>query len=568
MKKALKIVIPIVLVLALLTGAVWFFLFYNRAVTTNFLVNEAARMTRSERYERAITYYGWAAWLMPDRTDIPLALADTYVASGNFTKAEYTLVRAISSNPGDLNLYQALSQTYVTQDKLLDAVQMLDRITDENVKMQLDSLRPAAPMVSPVSGYYSEYIQLDVTSQEPKVYLTTDGDYPANDQDLYTDPITLSSGETTVIALAVNDLGFVSPATTCGYTVGGVVEAVTLADPAVDAAVRELLTRPAGSVIMSDELWDVTALELPETVADLSDLVYFSGLRSLTIRNVSGLDFSILSQLTDLQELDLSGCTLSSNALDAISTLTALRSLKLDSCALTDISKLAQLTQLTTLHLSNNSITDVGVLSLMLQLETVTLANNPITSIAGLSACSNLISVDLTGCGITSIGSLSDKAFLETIQAANNQIIDLAPLEGCCNLMTLVVSANRVEDISVLAMLTNLMTFEGDNNFIKAIPDFDEDVCNLVRFSAAYNEIPDLAGLAGINTLNYVNLDYNQIADIAPLADSINLIQLDVWDNPIPKVKEAVEPFEESSIIVNFNPNFEVPEEEPEEEAE
>ncbi len=565
MKKALKIIIPLVLVIALLVTAGWYFFVYNRTLTVDLLLNGATSMSANSRYERAITYFSLAAKLDPDHETIPLELSDTYVASGNFTKAEYTLVSAIANNPDQIALYEALCRTYVAQDKLLDAVQMLDRITDETVKAKLDAARPAAPVISPESGYYTEYIEVSVDSPEARIFVTTDGEYPSNSSDAYQGPLTMESGESTIIALAVNDQGLVSPVAMNGYTVGGVVEPVVLVDPAVDEAVRTLLNMTAAETIMSDDLWSITALELGEGVQDLSDLSRFTGLRSLTVRNVSGLDFSVLTQIAGLQSLDLSGCTISSNAMTAIGSLVELKTLALSNCALTDISGLAPLTKITTLDLSGNSITDISVLSLMLDLEIVSLRNTPLTSIAGLSTCANLQSVDITECGVTSIGSLAGKNAMHTLLAANNQIADISPLADCEALATVIVSNNKIEDISILATLPSLFSFEAHNNAIKAIPDFDEDSSKLVRFAANYNEIEDLSGLAGIQSLNYVELDYNQIKDITPLTDNCNLIALDIWDNPVPKVEEAIKPFEESSIIVNYNPNFEVPDEETEE---
>ena len=566
MKKALKIIIPLILIIGILVGGCWYLLFYNRAMTVNFLLDSAANMSSRGRYERAITYYNLAWKLTPDQTDIPLNLAETYVAADNFTKAEYTLVSAITQNPDKHELYEALCRTYVTQDKLLDAVQMLDRITDPEVKEYLDSVRPAAPVISPESGYYTEYIEVSIESPEVRIYATTDGDYPSNDSDLFTDTLWMQSGESTVIALAVNDAGLVSPASLAGYTIGGVVEPVALQDPAIDEAARAFLGLTSGETIMSDDLWSIVSLELPETVADLSDLSHFTGLNSLTIHNVSGLDFSVLAQVSNLQYLDLSGCTISSNAIEAIGSLTTLRTLILNSCALTDISGFSAMTKVTELDLSNNSITDISVLSLMLDLQTVSLINNPLESIAGLTTCAALQNVAIANCGISSIGALADKVHLHTLDAANNNISDLTPLQNCADLETLMISNNQVEDISVLSGLHHLKVFDGNSNVITAIPDFDETNSELIRFSANYNKIEDLSGLAGIHSLNYVELDYNLVSDIQPLAANYNLIQVDVWDNPIPEVTEAVKPFEESSIIVNYNPNFEVPAEEDAEE--
>lgn len=561
MRTAMKILIPLVLIIALLVAACWYFLIYNRTFTVDFLVENARSMASQSRFDRAITYYDLARKLSPDSDVIPLELSETYVASGNYTKAEYTLVSAIAENPGHFELYAALSRTYLAQDKLLDAVQMLDRVTDGTVKAALDQHRPAAPVVTPESGYYTEYIEVSVQSPEQRIYVTTDGNYPSNASDLYTEAIQLQSGENTIIALAANELGLVSPAVVCGYTIGGVVEEITLADPAVDAAVREQLGMTASDTIMTDDLWGISTLQIADTVSDLQDLVHFTGLRSLTIQGVSGLDFSVLRELTTLQELDLSGCTISSNSLDAIGSLSELHRLVLNGCALTDLTALSPLTKLTDLQLADNSLTDVGVLSLMLDLETVTLTNNPISSIGGLTTCSKLQVLDITGCGINSIGSLSGKTELRQLWAANNRIEDLSPLAACGKLETLIVSSNLISDISVLKDLPALMIFEANTNQIAEIPDFDEKHSVLIRFSADYNVIEDISGLGGINSLNYVDLDYNQVKDIQPLVNNYNLIQVDVWDNPIPDIEEAVKPFEESSVIVNFNPNFEVPEE-------
>lgn len=563
MKKALKIIIPVVLVIAILATACWFFFFQRPDLTSGFLQDRAAHMVSRGRYERAIRYYSWAWKLEPADDTLPIALADTYILADNYTKAEYTLVSAVSASPDNVDLYAALCKTYVMQDKLLDAVQMLDRITDEQVKAALDAMRPEAPVISPEMGYYSEYIDVTVEAPEDRLYVTIDGDYPSMERDLYDGPLTLGGGETKVIAIAVNDLGLVSPVTINGYTIGSVVEEVTLSDPSIDAMVREQLGLSMLDTLMTDDLWSITALQLPDTVEDLSDLVYFTGLRSLTIQNISGMDFSALRSLPSLESLDLSGCTISSNSLEAIGSLTELRSLVLDTCALTDISALASLTKLTELDLSNNSISDIGVLSLMLELETVSLANNPITSIAGLATCGQLKSVDISNCKVSSLGSLSGKTELEVLAADNNLIDDLSDLAGCVSLSVVNVEANQITDISVLSLLPALTQFDGDNNQITAVPDFDEDTSKLQLFSVDYNQITDISGLGRLMYLNYVNADYNQIADLSPLADNYNLIQVNVWDNPV--TAEDVATLQSHNIIVNYNPNYEPPAEEPEE---
>lgn len=559
MKRALKIIIPLLIVVALLVTAGWYFFFLRADLASNVLIRHAASMVSRERYGRAERYYNWAWSLNPTREDIPIALAKTYVADGNFTKAEYTLVKAISAAPAKTDLYVALSQTYVKQDKLLDAVQMLDRITDEEVKAALTQMRPAPPRLSPESGYYTDYIEVSAEADVPYIYLTTDGDYPSTALDLYKEPVTMNGGETAVLAIAVDEQGLVSSVVRNGYTIGGVVEPVELQDPAIDAVVRDQLQLTTDDVIMSDQLWNVISLTLPETVTDLHDLSYFTGLQSLTINQASGLDFSVLTQLPFLRELNLSGCTISSNSLEAIGALVGLESLTLDSCSLTDISSFSRLTQLKTIHLANNTLKDISVLSLMTDLEDVDISNNPLNSISALSTCTRLKSVNISSCNVETLGALKDKDDLVTLIASNNQIKEISDLEGCRDLMTLELNNNQISDISVLLKLTNLTRFEADQNKIKEIPDFDEETCALIFFGADYNEIENLSGLANIHTLNYINLDYNKITDLKPLSNNYNLVQINVWDSDISE--EDISLLQDKSIIVNYNPNYEAPKE-------
>ena len=557
MKRTLKVLIPLVLVIAILATACWYFFFSRPDLTSGLLLSQAKIMTQNQRYSRAQMYYDWAWKLEPRRTDIPILLAETYIADGNYTKAEYTLIKAITENPSHTELYTALSKTYVQQNKLLDAVQMLDRTTDPAVKADLDLLRPAVPVITPESGFYSEYIQVSAEAESSKIYLTTDGEYPSSDSDIYSEPITLGSGETTIMAVAVDDSGLVSPLVLNGYTVGGVIEAVTLSDPAVELAVREQLSLGANEPIMSDLLWSITHLSLPDSVRDLNDLAYFTGLQSLTIQNVSGLDMTPLQLVPALQRLDLSGCTISSNAMDSIGSLIELDTLILNRCALTDISSFTQLTKLTVLQLADNTLEDISVVSLMPNLQIIDLTNNPITSIAALSACNQLSIVNITGCSVSKLGSLSDKSTLTAVYASGNQLKSIDDLASCKALSILEVSDNFIDDIQVLASLPALTRFEGDQNLITEIPDFDEDDCVLAYFGVDYNQIEDISGLSGIHTLNYVNADYNKIKDLSPLENNVNLVQVNVWDNPVSE--ESVELLKEHAIIVNFNPNYEDP---------
>ena len=557
MKHALKIILPIILILALIIGACCFFLIARRDLTESIFVYWGEHFYEAGRYSRAVSFYKAAMHFAPKDADLAIRLADAYKKSGNYTKAEYTLVSAITQIPDSVQLYVALSKTYVEQDKLLDAETMLGRITNDAVRTQIDALRPAAPVIEPESGNYSEYIDVTVTGASGTVYAVCNSDFPASEQDVYTGPISLEAGESKIVALSVAENGLVSDAVYAGYTVGNVVEEVKLADAGMDAYVRELLGKTAGSAIMSDELWAVEELDLPDTVASLEDLPYFTGLHSLSLHHGTGLDLSVLSQLPTLRKLDLSGCTLSTAAMNTIVTLSELTSLNLSGCAVAEIDALIGLQKLETLDLSNNTVSDLTALSALLALRELNLTNNPITSLSNLKNCTELETLYAGQCAITRIAGLADHTKLKTLVLPGNKITDISALAGCTAIETLDLSGNSISDISVVSGFKKLVDLNVSSNQITDLPQFDADT-PLWHVDISHNQIESLAGLEGNLAVNFINADYKRIKSVAKLESCIMLVRTNLWDNPVDA--DEVKQLQDIGILINYNPNYVEPE--------
>lgn len=557
MKHALKIILPIILILALIIGACCLFLIARRDLTESIFVYWGEHFYEAGRYSRAVSFYKAAMHFAPKDADLAIRLADAYKKSGNYTKAEYTLVSAITQIPDSVQLYVALSKTYVEQDKLLDAETMLGRITNDAVRTQIDALRPAAPVIEPESGNYSEYIDVTVTGASGTVYAVCNSDFPASEQDVYTGPISLEAGESKIVALSVAENGLVSDAVYAGYTVGNVVEEVKLADAGMDAYVRELLGKTAGSAIMSDELWAVEELDLPDTVASLEDLPYFTGLHSLSLHHGTGLDLSVLSQLPTLRKLDLSGCTLSTAAMNTIVTLSELTSLNLSGCAVAEIDALIGLQKLETLDLSNNTVSDLTALSALLALRELNLTNNPITSLSNLKNCTELETLYAGQCAITRIAGLADHTKLKTLVLSGNKITDISALAGCTAIETLDLSGNSISDISVVSGFKKLVDLNVSSNQITDLPQFDADT-PLWHVDISHNQVESLAGLEGNLAVNFINADYNRVKSVAKLESCIMLVRMNLWDNPVDA--DEVKQLQDIGILINYNPNYVEPE--------
>lgn len=557
MKHALKIILPIILILALIIGACCVFLIARRDLTESIFVYWGEHFYEAGRYSRAVSFYKAAMHFAPKDADLAIRLADAYKKSGNYTKAEYTLVSAITQIPDSVQLYVALSKTYVEQDKLLDAETMLGRITNDAVRTQIDALRPAAPVIEPESGNYSEYIDVTVTGASGTVYAVCNSDFPASEQDVYTGPISLEAGESKIVALSVAENGLVSDAVYAGYTVGNVVEEVKLADAGMDAYVRELLGKTAGSAIMSDELWAVEELDLPDTVASLEDLPYFTGLHSLSLHHGTGLDLSVLSQLPTLRKLDLSSCTLSTAAMNTIVTLSELTSLNLSGCAVAEIDALIGLQKLETLDLSNNTVSDLTALSALLALRELNLTNNPITSLSNLKNCTELETLYAGQCAITRIAGLADHTKLKTLVLSGNKITDISALASCTAIETLDLSGNSISDISVVSGFKKLVDLNVSSNQITDLPQFDADT-PLWHVDISHNQIESLAGLEGNLAVNFINADYNRVKSVAKLESCIMLVRMNLWDNPVDA--DEVKQLQDIGILINYNPNYVEPE--------
>ena len=572
MKKALKLIIPIVLAVLLCGGAAWYLLLFRPSLTADYYVSRAEKFVAAGRYDRAVSSYESAEALDDTNVNIPLALSEAYRLSGNYTKAEYTLVRAISAFPDELTLYTTLSRVYVAQDKLLDAEQMLSRVANDAIRAQLAALRPAPPELSPESGYYNDYIEVTASYTSGTVYLSVGDEYPSL-KNPYTGPVTLERGETSVSAIVVSDDGLVSTLTTGGYTVGRVDEAVAFVDPALEDAVRETLGKSAGETIMSSELWAITVLTLPEGISTLADLTWFESLESLSGTELHGIDLTVLSQLPTLRSLTLTSSSISSAAMEAIGSLTSLRALDLTGCGLSSVAALSGLTKLETLILAGNSIGNIAPLSAMAQLQTLDLSGNAVQSLAVLvdlpeltdlrltrnpisdlspaAACKKLTYLDVTGCGVTDLSAVKSMTELAELHAGSNAVSSLAPLSGCAALRVLDVSSNQITDCAVLASLLKLETANLDYNSLTALPAFPAESA-LYDLSAAYNSLTDVEGLTALTTLNYLNVDYNNISSIDCLADSINLIEVNAFANPIPDVQSLLD----HGIIVNYDPTY------------
>lgn len=575
MKKAIRIIIPLLLVLAIIVCTGWYLFIYDREFTRDVLLH-GARYFENKGNRNISTWFYNTAYLQAGNNDaVAIELAEQYRESGNYTKAEYTLSKAIADG-GGIDLYVALSKTFVEQDKLLDAVNMLNNVTNKDVKAQLEKIRPAAPTSTPdpvnAGSYYTQYITVTVSSSTGTLYVSNDGEYPSVKEDLYKNGITLKSGENKLYAVAVDDNGLVSPASIFGFTVGGVVEKVAFVDRTIEASIREILKVSADKVLHTNDLWTIKEFAVPEGAEKFDDLRHLAFLEKLTINNRVSGQLSHISHLANLKELEVTGTAVSAEELAIIGKLPNLQKLNLSGCSLSTTAGLEVAANLTHLDLSNNAIRNIAPLAGLKKIQQLKLNQNALNDLTSLSALTTLTVLDVSNNNLTSLSPITSIVGLEQLSAgyntvtdlnnfqlltalkelnvSNNGIGDITPLKSCTELTKLNISGNALTDISALSGLNKLTEINFSNNKVKAIPKWDV-TCELVTIDGSYNQLNTLEPLKGLKKLNNVFMDYNkEISSVKALADCPVLIQVNVYGTKVKNVSALTA----QDIVVNYDP--------------
>lgn len=571
MKKAIRIIVPVVLALAVIICAVWYLFSYDREFTRDVLVSFARFSENSGNHELATWFYNRAYAHAGNSDEVAIELADQYRSSGNYTKAEYTLRNAIADG-GGIDVYIALCKTYVEQDKLMDAVNMLNNVTNEQIKAQLEDMRPMAPTISPEPAFYSQYISVTLDAGGATIYATSNGEYPSIALPAYSEPIALTDGENKVQAIAIAENGLVSPVAVYGYTIGGVVEKLSFNDTAMESAIRTLLNVSQEKELFTNDLWTITEFSVPEGAQSYELLKHMIYLEKLEIHSGATGQVPYLAGLSSLKELIVTDTDVTQDELAVIAALPALQKLTLTNADLAGIAPLGNAQELTYLNISgnfiinidavgkltklqeldvhSNAIADISALSHNTALTKADLSTNQITTLAPLTAITGLTWLDADANSIAELGSFGDLKSISYLSLAENKLTDVSTLSGCTELTELYIGTNELTGISSVGSLTKLTHLDFSHNKVTELPSFSGD-SQLVIINGSHNQLSSLSRLGGLQNLNEVHMDYNtEISSVKALADCPVLIRVNVYATKVTDVSALTD----QSITVNYNP--------------
>ena len=571
MKRFLKVFLPILLSVVILLGVAWYFLVYDKMLTQTILMDLSHHFSNKGDYNTAAWLNDLAFNHFGNDDAVPLEQAELYLSRGNYTQAERVLNRGIE-NGGGAELYIMLCKVYVEQDKLLDAAELLDNVSDHSIKAELDAIRPAAPSASLPAGKYHEYANITFSSNGSAIYIKEGIEYPSTATDLQIGSITLHGGENNFACIAVGANGLVSSLANYSYIVGGVIEEVHFSDTAMETEIRKLLNLPSGTAVFTDDIWTIHSFTVPKEAKDYSELKHMPYLEELIIESGASGQLKHLQDMPDLKTLTVTNTPVSSEELSIIAQLPKLEKLTLNSCSLTTLAPLAALKGLIYLDVGGNTIRNLEPIASMKKLETLNLQRNAVNDLSAISGNQSLLNLDVSYNSISDISVIFNLSKLQSLNAkynslsnlsgisklsklsyldvSNNLLSDVSALADCTQLANLNIASNSISDIQSLSTLVNMTDFVFSYNKVTKLPSWPKS-CQLQNISGDHNDIRSLSPLAGLMRLNCVYMDYNtNLSDVNVLKDCQVLFRVDVFGT---KVKD-ISALKELSITVNYNP--------------
>lgn len=568
MKRFLKIFVPILLSMIIVFGIGWYLISYDRVFTQDVFLSGARHFSNAGNTTVSNVLYDWAYRQKQDFEDIAIEFADKYIADGNYTKAEVTLNRAIRDGAG-VAAYTKLSSVYIEQDKLLDAVELLDKIPDSPLKQELEQLRPAAPTTPQTPALYNQYIDVTVEAQGNTLYVNPNGEYPSVEKHLYNSPITLKDGENHLYAISVSDTGLASPLAVFSYTVGGIIKDMDFQDAVLEKEVRNILGFRDGYIIQTNDMWTIKEFTIPEHTKKYDDLQYMINLETLTVEDGIPGQLQALKELKTIKRLTIRNVNLTGEDMEAIGCLTSLTELTVESCGISTIAPLSSLVNLTSLNLNSNAIRNISAIASLKQLEHLHLQRNVIEDVSPIGACIFLKTLNLSYNTISTVESLAPLTLLSYLDISHNQISDITAFSQMTDLTEFFGNHNQISSLSPLRQSKKITRLDISNNVLTSLEGLKDHMnisylnfshnqveelpawpktSKLVTVDGSYNKISDLTPLAGHENINNILMDYNEnIASVDMLADCHMLIQVNVYGTKVTDVHTLTD----QDIIVN-----------------
>lgn len=226
-EKKLRVILKIAglsfLIIALLSGAVFYFVIQNRNNSFAVQYKSANKYAADNNFSKAVIAYENAinsAKNDKDKTTALKALGMFYADNSDTKNAVYYLEMAVENKCYDTDLVTTLVKLYEIQGNS-DAIKKLSKVASSDDTYALfEKYLLNQPVFNYKSGTYNEYLTVEITAaNNEQIYYTLD-DTPATQQsNKYEGPIEVKDGTTVIHAITVNENNLISEEIVTTYVV-------------------------------------------------------------------------------------------------------------------------------------------------------------------------------------------------------------------------------------------------------------------------------------------------------------------------------------------------------------
>jgi Leucine-rich repeat (LRR) protein len=298
-------------------------------------------------------------------------------------------------------------------------------------------------------------------------------------------------------------------------------------DPGLDAAIRDALAKPSGTITTTDLLELVTLNAGSRSIANLSGIQPATNITSLDLRYNLISDPTPLQTLTQISVLSVRANPLTN--LQAVAALTNLTWLDLSrdfgTDFVSDVSSLASLPRLSTLMLAGCGYTNATLFKLLGPVRQLFLQNNSIASLVDLAGLTNIDALYLSGNQVVDAGPLTNLPRLASLHLDRNLCTNAAFVASLSNLTNVSLANNSLASFSAPARLTNAAYVNLSHNSLTNVSALSQSTV-LKQLNVSFNGLSDISPLQNLTTLSSLNISSNNVSSISSLSGMTNLVGL------------------------------------------
>ncbi|MCA3359851.1 MAG: leucine-rich repeat domain-containing protein [Roseomonas sp.] len=244
---------------------------------------------------------------------------------------------------------------------------------------------------------------------------------------------------------------------------------------------------------LSDNQFRLRDTDEINPLSDLSAVSFLTNLRELYIESTQCADLAPLRPLEHLRKLDCWNTPVS--VLDPIENLNQLEELDCTSTLIDDIEPLKGLSRLKSLNCGHTKIADLTPLAGLMDLERLTCQKTLIHDLTPLTNLRNLKFLDCEDTRVRDLAPISELVNLRELNVRNTKVRSLSPLLHLKEMRFLNLRATSVTDLTPVAAMQLLE-----------------------HLDCSHSNVSDLTPLIGLPHLKKLNCDTTLVSDLSPLS--------------------------------------------------